>query len=457
MSSSGIPDDVKKNVRAVLLSKTGGGVLVSDFKKDYRRLINSKIFIEHYGFNNIKDFVEAIPEYARLEYSDKDMAYRMFGVGDPNTYMSLSAKKAQGSIPKGHPSNTPKGNRFTNKNGSSHNTNDGKKLIPNSRGLYTVCYNSEMADSKDKDDITDLFSQAGEVAEVNVTQNWIFVRFKTKQGALSSLEKLSSLHVRIADEVHMRDGAPRRQDNPQKKQDAPNQFIRKGVPGSQRHEVFVGNIANTLKEEEFDDMIAEFNPRESRLIRKDVKLYAFVDFDTSVDAQRMIEALDGVEIKGRRVEVRISKSESPPTQKKHQTNPPPSHAAGGESSSGRNMKADANHHSHLKTFHQDKPGILGPIPSGGLGRGDASNSELNRSFESSSSSGCGRGLKLSDRMRDISISIDSRGKKLVTSTPVVRSPQKPQQQEPPARHVAEAEDDMPELEAPHDGAGSFDA
>ncbi|XP_071115796.1 uncharacterized protein [Haliotis cracherodii] len=477
MAAGNIPEDVKKNVRAVLLSKIGG-VLVSDFRKDYRNLTNKKLFIENYGFDNYKDFVEAIPEYARLEYSDKDMAYRLFGVGDPNTYMSLSAKKAQGniqgSLQKGHSSNISKGNRFANRNGSSHNNEDGRKLIPNGRGLYTVCYRSEKAVSNDKEDIVEWFSEAGEVGEVNITPNWIFVRFKTKQGALSSLEKLSYLDVRIADEgknknkehrnslveeteeendsllankPQMRDIPPKRQDNQQEKQGAHKKLIRKGVPGGRQHEVFVGNITNTLKEEEFDEMIAEFNPRESRLVRKDVKLYAFVNFDTSEDAQRMIEAMDGQDIKGRRVEVRISKPDSLPSHNKPPANPPSSHpsGAGGGATSGRNMKGDINHHSK-KTTYQEKPGILGPIPSDGLGREDASSSELNNSFESSSSFGCGRGLNLSERMRDISISIDSRGKKMVTSTPVGRSPQKPQQQLKSIRHMAEAADDMPELE-----------
>lgn len=46
----------------------------------------------------------------------------------------------------------------------------------------------------------------------------------------------------------MRDLPPKRQENPQEKQGAHKKFIRKGVPGGRQHEVFVGNITNTLKE-----------------------------------------------------------------------------------------------------------------------------------------------------------------------------------------------------------------
>lgn len=53
-----------------------------------------------------------------------------------------------------------------------------------------------------------------------------------------------------------------------------------------------------------------------------------MNFDTSEDAQRMIEAMDGQDIKGRRVEVRISKPDSLPSHNKPQANPPSSHPSG---------------------------------------------------------------------------------------------------------------------------------
>lgn len=41
--------------------------------------------------------------------------------------------------------------------GATHDNEDGRKLIPNSRGLYTVCYRSEKAVSNDKEVCTELY------------------------------------------------------------------------------------------------------------------------------------------------------------------------------------------------------------------------------------------------------------------------------------------------------------
>lgn len=64
MPSSTVPDQVKRNIRAVLLSKVGG-VLVSDLVKDYKSLLKESLRFKDLGFSNIKEFVEAIPDVCR--------------------------------------------------------------------------------------------------------------------------------------------------------------------------------------------------------------------------------------------------------------------------------------------------------------------------------------------------------------------------------------------------------
>lgn len=59
-----VPDNVKRNVRAVLLSKVGG-VLVSDLVKDYKSLLKEPLKFKDLGFGTIKEFVEAMPEVCR--------------------------------------------------------------------------------------------------------------------------------------------------------------------------------------------------------------------------------------------------------------------------------------------------------------------------------------------------------------------------------------------------------
>lgn len=59
-----VPDNVKRNVRAVLLSKVGG-VLVSDLVKDYKSLLKEPLKFKDLGFSSIKEFVDAMPDVCR--------------------------------------------------------------------------------------------------------------------------------------------------------------------------------------------------------------------------------------------------------------------------------------------------------------------------------------------------------------------------------------------------------
>lgn len=59
-----VPDNVKRNVRAVLLSKVGG-VLVSDLVKDYKSLLKEPLRFKDLGFSSIKEFVDAMPDVCR--------------------------------------------------------------------------------------------------------------------------------------------------------------------------------------------------------------------------------------------------------------------------------------------------------------------------------------------------------------------------------------------------------
>ena len=61
-----VPALVKKNVRSVLLSKDGG-VLVSQFARDYKGLLNEQLRFKDLGFNNMNEFIKAIPDVVRYD------------------------------------------------------------------------------------------------------------------------------------------------------------------------------------------------------------------------------------------------------------------------------------------------------------------------------------------------------------------------------------------------------
>lgn len=62
----GIPDEIKENVRAVLLSKTdGSGILVSAFLKDYKAMIFEPLRYKAYGYETLEKFINDIPDVCR--------------------------------------------------------------------------------------------------------------------------------------------------------------------------------------------------------------------------------------------------------------------------------------------------------------------------------------------------------------------------------------------------------
>ena len=62
-----VPDHIKKNVRAVLLSKVGG-ILVSDFCKDYKSLLREQLNLKQLGFNNLNELIKALPDVVRCAH-----------------------------------------------------------------------------------------------------------------------------------------------------------------------------------------------------------------------------------------------------------------------------------------------------------------------------------------------------------------------------------------------------
>ena len=61
-----IPDKIKENVRAVLLSKTDGkGVLVNDFLRDYKSILREPLMFSSLGYSNLPEFLKAIPDVCR--------------------------------------------------------------------------------------------------------------------------------------------------------------------------------------------------------------------------------------------------------------------------------------------------------------------------------------------------------------------------------------------------------
>ncbi|KAK3098354.1 hypothetical protein FSP39_018711 [Pinctada imbricata] len=363
-----VPDNIKKNVRAVLLSKQGG-VLVSDFTKDYKSLLKEQLRFKDLGFSTLKELIDAIPEVVRLEFDDGMMAYKMFGIGDPNTYMSLSAKRAEGRN-RGKASPTKSPSSSTTMNGTCSRPDLEDKLIPNMRGHISVCYPRDRElDDASVDDVKEKFSQFGEVAEVHMIPKFIFVRFTDKEAVIASLDRYEKeLRLRIAEEKAP--STSNRQQNSSTKADttesSDSMLVKKSPGGGTCHsckqtghfsrecpnkdandnssrrkrtekepyEVFLNNVACESTEDDLNELLSQFNYKYARRITKDEKRvftahfnlalkcfilelyfcrFAFVGFSTQSDAEEMISKLHGYQWKGRALNCRLSRDDKPQT------------------------------------------------------------------------------------------------------------------------------------------------
>ena len=136
-----VPQIVKFSLRSVLLS-CQKGIKQTSIEKDYYKLTNSNLDVKKYGYKDLYEFLLALPDVARLEFSVKDGENKVFGVAAEGVYMSDHAKKAAG-IPNGlkplPPSEWPRNKVRKVEKSTSKSTAESEeknKVVPNSRGLY---------------------------------------------------------------------------------------------------------------------------------------------------------------------------------------------------------------------------------------------------------------------------------------------------------------------------------
>lgn len=143
-----VPQFVKSSLRSVLLSSQKG-IKQTSIEKDYQKLTYSKLDVKKYGYRDLYEFLLALPDVARLEYSVKDGENKVFGVAEKGVYMSDHAKKAEG-IPNGLKPLPP--SEWPRNKGSKERTvvedksslkvtvesEENRKIQPNIRGLYAL-------------------------------------------------------------------------------------------------------------------------------------------------------------------------------------------------------------------------------------------------------------------------------------------------------------------------------
>lgn len=348
-----VPSDVKKNVRSVLLSKVGG-VLVSEFSRDYKSLLQIPLKYKNLGFETMTDFIKAMPDVVRLEFDDNAMAYKMYGKGDPNMYMGVSAKKAErgGGGGSADPANVLSGMKSPTSNG--HDEYFGK-LNPNAKGLYSLCYpRHKEPKSVTNDDVMKKFSEFGDIGEVHMIPGLIFIRFEERSGAIKCLNQYQHrIEMRIADERRPRNANSK--PAPRESGDAQDTLVQKRSSSTkapistafgEKIEVYIGNINQNVTKEQFEELLAPFSPLSVRMAKPKSdprKVFAFADFSVHDEdkAAAAIRELDQKEWEGRKLNVRYAQPDKPIFEKNNSNNQRSKPSSGGDSNGVRPKKYQA--------------------------------------------------------------------------------------------------------------------
>lgn len=101
-----ISSNIKDALRAVLLSAIKG-IPENQLERDFKKVVGEPLKWKELGFKSLFDFLSAVPDVARMEWSDKHKENLVFGVGNDEFFMSVHAKKAQGNPSQAKPPKTP--------------------------------------------------------------------------------------------------------------------------------------------------------------------------------------------------------------------------------------------------------------------------------------------------------------------------------------------------------------
>ncbi|RUS89463.1 hypothetical protein EGW08_002760, partial [Elysia chlorotica] len=112
--------------------------------------------------------------------------FRVFGVGDPNTYLPVGARKAQGKLPKDYHKKI-KALHSSDSEESAVSDMELATLEPDVFGWFSLCCPIDKAPSVDKTELESIFIQAGSEIRIHQTARWIFVRYKSKDDCRKAL------------------------------------------------------------------------------------------------------------------------------------------------------------------------------------------------------------------------------------------------------------------------------
>jgi len=331
-----VPTCVKVEVRAVLLSKKG--VPVSRFQLDYRALVGEPLNFRKLGFKKITDLFDAMPDTVRSEWCSKDNVLKLYGVADPNVYISKALKKnalsyseedrdrdrrrqrsrsrgaesrSRGRVAPQEKTKIPGVNDMRDYR-TSHLLQNGEppaptipgekaalirdSLVSNTKGHFSVCFPRV---EYTRDDIAKMFQEFGACADVSFTPRFCFIRYFDKEHVIAAMLALQEkLNMKIPFEHAEPKHLIKSVDNIR---ETPSTNVETG--GKASFTVYVGNmhpIATSKKE--IAQLIPEVKVTEIRLFLRDARpATAFIVLSNLKDAEFVIRKLSGMTVKGKNI------------------------------------------------------------------------------------------------------------------------------------------------------------
>ncbi|BFY98655.1 hypothetical protein BsWGS_01695 [Bradybaena similaris] len=198
--SKEIPESMKNNIRALLLSRSGG-IALSEFVSDYCNRHREPLRFRDFGFSSLQEFMKSLPDVVRV-VGTKDSQVKVFGVELNSPVPSTSRfKEAQGCLAKDVTKFSLAENvSYVNgiQNIGTNGANDDGDLIPDQFGLWSVYLPLSAWKNKDPEELVALFRQAGDVKKTQFTERNAFIRYASKEEALLAVESFSDLKVTLA-------------------------------------------------------------------------------------------------------------------------------------------------------------------------------------------------------------------------------------------------------------------
>ncbi|ELU02613.1 hypothetical protein CAPTEDRAFT_217767 [Capitella teleta] len=261
-----VPDDLKVEIRSVLLS-TIGGIKTNFFLKEFKDLTQYELNYRKYGFSSLSEFLASMPDVCRLDFNKQGQP-AVFGILTNEMHENPTARKAKFKQPNSSQQNQSSPPIVNNT--SSADYKHWESIIQRgTNGLFSLCIfkkgspeevtvNNEML----KD-----FARYGEIVGQSSTKHNFFIRYDNKKSAVEAAVALESKYkIKEALDRNSRKTAETQEQPKQASQPAKPQPSTQIQPKNST--VFIHNLPDNTKKDDLMRLFAKHKPQNIHISKK---------------------------------------------------------------------------------------------------------------------------------------------------------------------------------------------